>query len=339
MRSQILIFILAFAALMPCKAQGLENKSLWVPELSIDYQEINSVEVSPNGEKTLITYVDRDKDLIESIRFRVISNTDKQILFETPHGKRYGDVKWSPNGKWISYVTAEEDGSFLGITDAEKFNPIRVYAIPTNSWIESIQWSPNGKNISFITKFSEKDDAPSAYKFGGSSIVRERQYLNTPSRLSILSIDLKNNIFSGPSFLTPTNLAVTNEAGGGKASYIPYSWSADSASLAFSFVPVKEQNFNQETKLAILDIRTGKIKELNQEGPALNPVFSRNGKELAFLVAVTPPMNSPFKKANMVVTGLRVCLFDLEKDKERFLANTPNENPQIIGWDSDGSSI
>ncbi|MBA3814900.1 MAG: hypothetical protein H0X26_10580 [Alphaproteobacteria bacterium] len=29
----------------------------------------------------------------------------------------------------------------------------------------------------------------------------------------------------------------------------------------------------------------------------------------------------------------------MEKDKERFLANTPNENPQIIGWDSDGSSI
>src|SRR3990167_4692294 len=100
MKRVILTCILIFFALTPCQSQeNSESKAIWTPELSIDCKEIESVEVSPNGEHTLIGYRDKDKDLKVFIRFCVISNKDKKILFTTPKGSHYIKKQRSPKRK------------------------------------------------------------------------------------------------------------------------------------------------------------------------------------------------------------------------------------------------
>ncbi|MBA3814507.1 MAG: S9 family peptidase [Alphaproteobacteria bacterium] len=339
MRNTILILILIFSAFMPCEAQKeLKNKKVWTPELSISYKDIFSVTVSPNGEKTLIIYNDKDKKMKGCIRFCVVSNKDKKTLFVSPKNVEHANARWSPNGKWISYMKTQGNNYFIEITDAEKYTPITVYTIPSNLVIEFPQWSPNSKNIAFVSTTIKKDEVPSAYKFAGVNVVVEDKHSREPSRLAILSLDLENKIFSGLSFLTPGTFQITNDRIY-RADHSPYSWSPDSSSLAFSFVTTKEDDFYPDTQVAIVNINTGRIEELDTEGPALNPFFSLDGKNLAFVVGVKPPPHSPFKKADTMFTSLRVCLLDLEKGTQRFLANTPNENPQIIGWVADSSSV
>lgn len=343
MKRIILICLFLFFTFTPCQSQeNSKTKAIWTPELSIDRKDICLVKVSPDGKQTLIGYKDKDKDFKGSIRFFVISNKDKKILFTSPNGENYLEVQWSPNGKWISHLKVEENSSSLEIADTKKFTPIPIYTIPSGCSVENFQWSPDGKNITFISSQSHEDNIPPSYKFAGAEVIFEAKARMKPSRLMILSLDLENKKFSGPSFLTPSTFVITADREN-RLDIAPYSWAPDSASIVFSYLSTKGKNIaldqNQEVKLALIDINTGKIKELNQESPMLNPVFSPDGKQLAFVAGLKPAPTSPFKKANSMITALRVGILDLEKGTQHWLANTPNEGPQIIGWEKDSSSI
>lgn len=342
---QILFTLLALnyllCLLVPSQAQ--KNKTaplIWTPELAIDHKEIAVVKVSPNGQYTIIAYRDKDKDLKESIKFSILSNKDNKVLFSAPQGEEYLEAEWSPDGEWIAYLKMREETNSLGIIDTKNFHPISIYSIPSHIALEDLKWSPNGKNIAFITRISDKGNIPSAYKFRGSEFITDSDYSKEYSRIAIISVDLKNKIGSTPSFVTPPSLVLTN-ARENRIAYSPYSWSPDSLRIAFSYSNMNDdQKFFQDsgTKVAIVDIKTGKIKELNQPYSALNPFFSPDGKQLAF-VTIAPSPNSQMKTPHTMIAPLDVCLLDLKTNQQRCLATTPNQAPQIIGWTSDASSV
>lgn len=338
MKSIILLFIFSNLFSFSCCAQKQAvNKSTLTPELLIDPTAIFLAEASPDAEKTLIGYREykNDNDSKKRRKFILISNKDKKTLIGRSTEDKILEPRWSPDGKWIAYIKLEDKRVSLEIMDVSTFSPFTIYTALPNHSIDSLQWSPDGKHITFLD--TRDIDSPRIYKLGNFKVAYEVNTDAQPSRLLIISIDLENKIFSGPLFLTPETLTVTNDCKGHNEQPA-YAWSPDNLSLAFSFLPTNEKQKKGGTSLAIVDIVTGKIKKLKQAAAALNPAFSPDGKKLAFVLS-TPMSDSPINNENTTITSLSVCLLDLKTKKRRFLAKTPNEKPQILGWSTDGSYV
>jgi dipeptidyl aminopeptidase/acylaminoacyl peptidase len=63
------------------------------------------------------------------------------------------DLKWSPDGTRLAFVSARGDHSFIGIFDG-KSKPL-AYLAPSTNFDTSPKWSPDGKRIAFVRRPGE----------------------------------------------------------------------------------------------------------------------------------------------------------------------------------------
>jgi dipeptidyl aminopeptidase/acylaminoacyl peptidase len=59
-----------------------------------------------------------------------------------------GELRWSPKGEKLAFVSAREDHNFIGVYDASA--KTLQYLSPSVDWDSSPEWSPDGARVAFI---------------------------------------------------------------------------------------------------------------------------------------------------------------------------------------------
>jgi Tol biopolymer transport system component len=127
-----------------------------------------------------------------------------------------GDIRWSPDGSRLAFVSSRGDHSFIGVYESES-KPI-VWIAPSTSRDGSPRWSPDGRNIAFVRrpgaggapeKILERSHNPWTIWTGDAGSGQARQIWKAPATLP----------GSSPSTQGGTNL---HWAAGGRIVFVSY---------------------------------------------------------------------------------------------------------------------
>ena len=228
-------------------------------------KNVGAVRISPDGK--WVAYVVTVPDLKESS-----TNSDVWLVPATggtpiklTNSKKSDDnPKWSPDGRWIAFLSARDEKPQLWRIspsggEAEKLGDAK-------SGVMDFAWSPDGKKIAYVAlrdltaeeeqKQKEKDDAQ----------VVDKDWRFT--HLWILDLDsLKSK-----------------EMVKGEFQVQDPEWSPDGRQIAYATVPTPKADDSRYADIFVLDVASGQSRRLvDNPGPDGSPRWSPDGRQIAYL--------------------------------------------------------
>lgn len=274
------------------------------PDQVARFRGVSSPAISPDGAQVAyaLSIPDPDKN-----------QTATEIWLATFEGRAARKLTtgsapaWSPDGRRIAYLDPRNQVAVLDVSSS-KTTAISRHAQP----LLSFSWAPDGAKIAFLALDPSKDrDAPVAID-------------QTDLRMCRLwFVDLATG---REQLLTPGNYSA-----GGYDQWFPdtYSWSPDSRSVAFSRRPHAKAGGHLYGDVAIASL-DGQVRTVvTAEGMDGHPVWSPDGKSIAYLAN---------HKYDWVLTS-DLMVVPVTGGPARNLTTEFHESVKEFGFDPDGSRL
>jgi dipeptidyl aminopeptidase/acylaminoacyl peptidase len=311
-----LALLLALAISFP-SVLAAQEKHLATSEEILSLKLINSPKISPDGK--FIAYRVRetnwkDNEFISQLWLVNVATGDK---FQLTRGKKSANpAEWSPDGRWIAFVTErepnaveppepekkdakkdekkdekKEEGKVAKETDHGEGKPAshQIWLISPQggeAWqltksetdIGGFRWSKDSKSIAFTSNPVESKANKDRKEKYSDYMVYEKDYGMNQLWLVNVIAAAKNSLPVAAQQLT-TDLSLNIDS---------FSWSPDSTRIAFSASHSPLLAFNSEQDLYLLDLSHNNVvsKIVALPGPDRDPMFSPDGKQLAFSTAL-----------------------------------------------------
>src|SRR6185312_2651253 len=165
MRKFPLVYIL-LGLLVPAFAQNPTKRSIAIDDI-YRMEKVASPQMSPDGKWVAytVTSIDKSADRRRTALWMVNweGTEDVRLTF----GKQSGSSpKWSPDGKYLSFLSSEEKGKTqIWLLDRRGGAPQPLTDVKQD--IDDFKWSPDGKKI--VLEMSEDEDAELADKKDGEA--------------------------------------------------------------------------------------------------------------------------------------------------------------------------
>jgi len=311
------LFLLAF--LLPTFIQA-QTQTHWSPEQCLQMKNITSVRVSPDGKKVLYAIreaimTDDRSEYINQIFMADINGSN--IIQLTRGDKNNANPKWSPNGQWIAYTSNRDTKNNLYILPVAGGEAERITDVKTG--VNNFEWSPDGNAIAYTL-----NDAPSDTEEKNKKAKNDWYYFDEEYKQSRIAITYINEKDSAGKRKTK-NLTKENR------NVIQFNWSPNGNWIVYSHGKTPLANDGVYSDISLVEVSSGNVKNLlNTNGAESNPVFSPDGKSIAFIGSEDP-----------VVWGGKniICIIPTEGGAVKKLVATPNEGGGILGWSADGQSL
>lgn len=319
--------LLVFLFVLPVFAIAQKNPITtgWAPDQCLKLKNISASVASPDGSKVLYTVREAlmTEDRSEYINQVWLCNADGSNSVQLTKGDKNSSIpQWSPDGKWISFISSRDGKANLyllpvGGGESEKLTDVKT-------GVGNYEWSRDGNMIAFVMQDAaeskeEKDKKAKNDWYFMDEVVKQ-------NRLYVLWLNKKDTAGKYvQKKLTTENYNIN-----------AFDWSADGQSIAYSHGKSPEANDNIYSDISMIEIETGKIKTIASTGAGeTNPVFSPDGKQIVYVCTTEPVDWSGPNHAR---------IYNLADGKTWRLKATPNENGgignnAIIGWTPDGKNI
>ena len=192
-------------------------------------------------------------------------------------------------------------------------------------------WSKDGQHIAFTAAPPETKAAKDRKEKYSDYQLFEKDF--TPSRLWLVDVAAAER--------SQTPVKATALTTDGKLNVGDFAWSPDSRRIAFSATPSPLLAFFEQSDLYLLDLGPGAARTVHKivalEGPETNPVFSPDGKQIAFRTALAQKydfyLNSHIAtvQVDAVLAHPATTAADVTDLTSKF-----NEDPQLLDWGPDG---
>ncbi len=325
MKRPFLIFLYFISILAVVRAQGPVTV-----EALRDLPRVSSPALSPDGNWLLFTV---SRMLIEENRYvskLMLLELENQRLTELTYNVH--DVKWSPDGKFLSFLG--EYGGVYGLYKAELkvrgrnarlespllLSPVRqsnhFLGHPT---VKNYEWSPDGHWIAFVAAdeatCQERAD-PNAPLVVDRTLYKSRTSFSDNCLTRVFLIDANGQ---QKRTLTP-----------GPYDSHSITWSADSRYVAFLSNHSDEPDHNYNNDLWKVDISTGQLTRLTETtGTEHEPAWSPDGRWIAFPATIRQRNTKDSPPENTFIYGLSTdgrTRINLTADLDR-RANSPQWHP------------
>ena len=261
-------------------------------------RDVSQPELSPDGQ--WVAYAIRTRMLKEDKneqRLWMISTHGGDPLPLTAEGVSSGHARWSPDGKYISFLSARDGGkSQVWLLDRRGGEAVRLTDVAQG--VDDFEWSPDSTRIALILRDPKPEDLEAA-KNKEKPAPATPPKPKTPPPFVIDRLQFKRDTV-GYLDRRRTHLYVFNVAAktttqitSGDFDDNEPAWSPDAKSLAFSSNRSSDPDANYEAHIWVVAAdNTDKGVHLTQvspkPGPDSAPTWSPDGKWIAYVTELDP---------------------------------------------------
>jgi dipeptidyl aminopeptidase/acylaminoacyl peptidase len=242
------------------------------------------------------------------------------------------DPRWSPDGTRIAYVRSagEDEGSEIYIHWRDSGQSARITRLPGSP--KHLRWSPDGKQIAFAMdlkvappSLAERPKMPEGAQWAEAPRLTDRLYHERDGSGCI------EPAFSQV-FVVPADGGSARQVTSGDFHHREPNWSADGQAIVVSGNRSENWEYDyRNSELYRVNLPTGEISPLTSTpGPDRDPVFSPDGKHLAWLGYAD-------KKEAYQVTRLRIA--DANGKNVRELLTSLDRSVSAISWAADSAGL
>lgn len=319
MKKQLLLSIFSFLITSLVFAQ--------VPNDVYKIESVSRPKISPEGSWILYSQskIDVAKDKSVS-KLYMMSADGKETITLTEQTKGVGNYQWSPDGKYISYLSKgkeADNGSQLFLMDRRGGEGVQISDIKGE--IEDYSWFNSGKKVVMVIKdFNYADTAKSKirvpYEMNRYQFKQDYEgYLdNRKTHLYIFDITTKKL-----DTLTKGNYNEADVAISSDDSMIAYSSNVTSN---------PDQNSNTDIFLIHLSKQAAPLQLTTYKGANSSPVFSPDNSKIAFLQSSSEKNYDMYDIAQLGV-------YDFKTNKSTIVSKKYDRGFSTIVWSRDGQSV
>jgi dipeptidyl aminopeptidase/acylaminoacyl peptidase len=238
----------------------------------IELKRPGAVALSPDGSRVAYTVTETnwEENAYETEIF--LARTDGGPPIQLTRGKKSStSPAWSPDGRWIAFVSDRTDKRQLYLMSPDGGEPWPLTDVDS---VGSFAWSPDGSKIALTMTDPVSDESKERDKRYGAFELVDEEYRMT--HLHVIDVD--------PAAATP---AKPRRLTDGAFTVGSFSWSPDSSSIAFDHRLDPNPNNAHTGDISILTVSDGAIRALvTQPGPDSRPVWSPDGRQIAFQSAM-----------------------------------------------------
>jgi len=314
-----LLFLTVASILIP------SVQKIWTPENILLCKDPYNTAISPDGK--WVVYTTSSPLIGEQQSSRKthiwISTIDGSHTYQLTRGdENCTNPAWSPDGKWISFVTDRYSSSNIWLIHPQYGEAIQL--THEKNFSGYYKWSPDSKSIAFLMSNSLSEKEKKAKRTKVDPVIVDSGWHF--SHIYSIKINRKN-IFQNqkPLKVTTGNFDVTQ-----------FDWSPGGEKIVFAHQPTPQDFQWRNTDISVVPAQGGAIAPLVRfPGMDQNPLFSPDGSTVAF---VSVRGNQSWGR------DFRICTIPAKGGKVTILPRTHDSLPGdiwgvILDWAHDGSKI
>jgi dipeptidyl aminopeptidase/acylaminoacyl peptidase len=357
------LWILAAMFVLPSFTHAQAMKHVPTLDESLSLKSVNSPMISPDGRFVAYRMNEtnwKDNEFISQIWLVNLATGANFQLTRGKHGP--GAVEWSPDGKWLAFVAEREASAIEPLAEEKKEEKKEKDAKKEDGkdadagggkpashqiWLISpeggeawqltksltdvgdFEWSKDSKSIAFAANPAETKASKDRKEKYSDFDVYEKDYEQNQLWLADVAAALK-------SFLPVDAKQLTSDLSLNVSSF---AWSPDSTRIAFSATKNPLLAFGGDEDIYLLDLtKNNAVKKIVAlEGPDGSPMFSPDGKQLAFSTALAQPYFF-YANGHIAVVDVDAVLAKTATTPAdvRDLTSKFDEDPYPIDWGPDG---
>ncbi len=301
-------------------AQAPPPATSWTPELSLQFQTITSVTVSPDGK--MVAWV-QTKPVVETEKSEQLSQiwvapADGSRRYQLTRGeKSSSNPRWTPDGKRLLFTSsrAEATPQIYSIAiaggEAEKLTEFK-------GKIGAFEISPDGKAIAFTGAETNAEEEKAKKE------KRDMRVIDQPKD--------NHSLYAIPTASDADGKRKQRKVVDSKYHVVNFDWSPDSKNIAFTHWPATKFENWYKADVAEVDVASGAVKEIAATGASeTDPQYSPDGKYIAITRSTGPVPKWAFQN--------RIVLINRAAGDSRELPATYDDQPRILGWAKDSSKL
>jgi dipeptidyl aminopeptidase/acylaminoacyl peptidase len=319
---------LALVTVLPllATAAAAEEPAGWTPERAMRVKRVTDARVSPDGARAafVVAAAATDGKQSEWVSHVHVARADGGGSFALTSGdKSCTSPAWSPDGKWIAFLSARGPG------EKPKANLWRIRVdggeaeqlTEEKGGVTALRWSPDGRSIAFVMA-----DPPTPEQEKADEEKRDVKVVDEDWRmLRLYLVPVEKDAAGKRAVRKLTNGPISvGDVSGAEG----FDWSPDGASIVFAHRPSPLINDWPRSDVSVVDVGSGAVRALASTNAAeSDPLYSPDGRTVAYVVTKDPPSWRQ---------SARVALVPAGGGTPRLLADTHDHQPQIAGWLKDG---
>jgi dipeptidyl aminopeptidase/acylaminoacyl peptidase len=288
----------------------MENKK-HIPTIDelIELPEPEEEQISPDGKYVTYTVSKPDWEKNERIsQIWLVSTTQpepRQLTFAKTSSTA---PRWSPDGKWLTFLSQRESDKFPQIYRLSPFGGEAERLTEVQSGIQKYAWAPEGGAIAFLMTVPETPEEKQRKESYGDYRIEDEDYKR--AQLWLYEVENKK----------------TRQLTGGEDLHIlDLDWSPDSKKIAFDYWPNPDIKNVTKEKIAIFDLASREITQLTGIGSS-TPRWSPDGTQIAF----------SYQPSHGYYLNNEIHVMPAGGGEARSITNKFDENVMLQDWGPEG---
>lgn len=320
------------------KAQAPAKHAITFDDM-IRMHRIAEAQISPDGKWVAYTVTTPDLDANRGASNIWMVPVSGGTLLQLTQGGHDSSPVWSPDSKIIAFLSSRDGNSQVYLLSMDGGEANKLTQLSTGA--DLVKWSPDGKTIAFTSSVypdckddecnskrdAEKEKNKVKAHVAEHLLYRHWTHWNEGKRSHLFVVPADSS--APPRDLTAgANYDVPPDERGGPADI---NFSPDGKEICFTAVTDKVEAISTNGDLFTVPIAGGEPKRITtQQGFDGNPVYSPDGKYIAYHAQLTPEYESD---------RWRVMLYDRGDGKIQNLSEGFDRSANELAWSADSKTI